>query len=273
MTVASVNAGGDFRVGDVLSRAWHILTGNILFFLAVPFVIYVITVVGAVIFVLVFAFVGWASNTVGVIVVGAALAVILVLSLNMIGQGLMLLGAFQRLRGQPLRVGEAVRRVLARFVPLVLLGIVWTLALFIVTAISVAVLAGLGSLSVVAAVVLSPAFLVPTITLLVMWSVVAPACIVEGLGPIASMFRSTDLTKGHRWKVFGIVFLLIVLALVGPILQMILAPISEGLATLVGTICFVAWSAYWNCVIIMTYHDLRVAKEGIDTEQIAAIFD
>jgi hypothetical protein len=33
------------------------------------------------------------------------------------------------------------------------------------------------------------------------------------------------------------------------------------------------WIAYWNCAIIMTYHDLRVAKEGIDTGQIASIFD
>ena len=39
MSVASLNGSGDFRVGDVLGRAWHLLTGNILFFLLVPAVI------------------------------------------------------------------------------------------------------------------------------------------------------------------------------------------------------------------------------------------
>jgi hypothetical protein len=36
---------------------------------------------------------------------------------------------------------------------------------------------------------------------------------------------------------------------------------------------FVVQTALWNCALIMMYHDLRVAKEGIDVEQIAAIFD
>jgi hypothetical protein len=34
-----------------------------------------------------------------------------------------------------------------------------------------------------------------------------------------------------------------------------------------------AFGAYWNGIIIMTYHDLRVAKEGVDTAPIAEIFD
>ena len=47
----------------------------------------------------------------------------------MIGQGVLLLGAFQRLRGQPLRVGEVLQKVMARFVPLLGLSILWSLAL------------------------------------------------------------------------------------------------------------------------------------------------
>jgi len=33
------------------------------------------------------------------------------------------------------------------------------------------------------------------------------------------------------------------------------------------------WTAYYSIAVVMTYHDLRVAKEGIDIEQIAAVFD
>ena len=40
MSVASINAGGDFRVGDVMSRAWNIFTGNLAFFLGITLLIY-----------------------------------------------------------------------------------------------------------------------------------------------------------------------------------------------------------------------------------------
>jgi hypothetical protein len=33
------------------------------------------------------------------------------------------------------------------------------------------------------------------------------------------------------------------------------------------------YTAYFNIIVVMMYHDLRAAKEGIDTDQIAAVFD
>ena len=33
------------------------------------------------------------------------------------------------------------------------------------------------------------------------------------------------------------------------------------------------WGAFYAIAVVVTYHDLRVAKEGIDIEQIAAVFD
>jgi hypothetical protein len=33
------------------------------------------------------------------------------------------------------------------------------------------------------------------------------------------------------------------------------------------------WGAFYAISVVVTYHDLRVAKEGIDIEQIAAVFD
>ena len=48
---------------------------------------------------------------------------------------------------------------------------------------------------------------------------------------------------------------------------------SQALGTVFGLVWSVFWTAYLNCTIIMMYHDLRVAKEGVDTEQIASIFD
>ncbi len=33
------------------------------------------------------------------------------------------------------------------------------------------------------------------------------------------------------------------------------------------------WGAFYAIAAVVSYHDLRVAKEGINIEQIAAVFD
>ncbi len=249
----SIRAGGDFRIGDVFARAWNIFTGNILFFLGVELVIYVAMAVGVAAVVVPIAFAGVAGNAAPVVIaIAALLAVIVFVGLNTIGQAVLLLGAFQRMRGQPLRVGEALRRAFARFLPLIGLGI----------------LSGLGIM------VGSLLLLVPGLILFCMWAVANPACIVEGLGPTASMSRSSQLTKGFRWKIFGLVILLWIINVVGSqVIERIIGLASSTLASIAGLLWLACWTAFWNCALIMAYHDLRVAKEGIDTEQIAAIFD
>ena len=115
-----------------------------------------------------------------------------------------------------------------------------------------------------------PAFIVATMLLVAM-----PACVVERLGPGKSMSRSSQLTKGHRWKIFGLWLLVM---FVSGILQSVLI----GLAGVIGgpilaLIVFLAWSAifgaFYAIMVVVIYHDLRVAKEGVDTDQIAAVFD
>src|ERR1700751_1297473 len=102
MSVDQVTASGVFRVGEVLGRAWRIFIGNILFFLGVPVLIYA-------------ALAGVIAAAVGVVRMtggagapmwaGIALAAIVMLGVQTVGQSVLLLGAFQRLRGEPLRVG------------------------------------------------------------------------------------------------------------------------------------------------------------------------
>jgi hypothetical protein len=273
MSVDSFGASGVFRVGDVMSRAWRLCAGNLLFFLLVPVAIYAIMIAVFVALGLTFFFAGWASGSAVVIGIGIVLAVIVVLSLTMLGQGVLLLGAFQRLRGQPIRVGDVLGRVLARFLPLIGLSILWSVAVVLVSVVAGflfgAVAAAIGSI----AIVLTPLIYVPSAVLLVIWAVIVPACIVEGLGPIGSMNRSASLTKGYRWRIFGILLLLGILYGVAAAVQFALGMYSQALSGLFALVWFVLWIAYWNCTVIMTYHDLRVAKEGIDTEQIASIFD
>lgn len=252
MSVDAIQAGGDFRVGDVLARAWNIFTGNILFFLGITFFTYLAIGAAVGLFIAPFALAGALGDNWALLVVGAFLALILFLALNTIGEAVLLLGSFQRMRGEPLRVNEALRRAFARFFPLIGLGILWAVALMLCMLL----------------------FLVPGFILLCMWWVVIPACVVEGLGPLASFGRSAALTKGYRWKIFGLVAVLFLMNGIGSQIADLLFGMAGEVAKGVGALLwFVVWTAFWNCVLIMTYHDLRVAKEGIDTEQLAAIFD
>jgi hypothetical protein len=104
--------------------------------------------------------------------------------------------------------------------------------------------------------------------------VVVPACVVDRLGPIDSMGRSAGLTKGHRWRIFGLILLIFV---PGAILQRILfvlavtaGPMALSIETFVWDSLFEAFGAVVGAV---AYYNLRAVKEGIDIERIAAVFD
>jgi len=129
----------------------------------------------------------------------------------------------------------------------------------------------------------SPLLVIPVVMLFMTWSMGTPVCVVERLGPFRSLGRSRELTKGHRWKILGLFFLtmipaVIIGAIVGAALGVILVlgP-AGGFGPAVTQTIGLAWNAMWTAffavIIVVTYHDLRVAKEGIDTEQIAAVFE
>jgi hypothetical protein len=244
MSVASANVGGDLRVGNVLSRAFEICGANFVLFGAVMLVVSLPTLIFTLQAPL--AEVSWTSG------IYYGLETVLGIFLNTIGEAVILFGAFQYLRGQPVVPGEALQRSLARFFPIVGFAILYTIAL-------------------VAGFIL---LVVPGIIWFVMWTVALPACVVEGLGPGECMQRSAELTKGYRWKIFGIMILLwIISAIVGGIVNSIAGQGGIVTKALIGVLWSAAWSTYWNCVQVMIYHDLRVVKEGIDTAQIASIFD
>ena len=243
MSVAPANLGGDFRVGNVLQRAFEICGANVLLF----------GVVMAIVSLPNLYFTVETPETDPVFMVANfVLAIVAGLFLNTIGEAFILIGAFQYLRGQPVVPSAALRRSLARFFPIVGFAILYTIALFF------------GFILLI----------VPAIILFVMWTVALPACVVEGLGPIDCMRRSTELTRGYRWKILGIMILLLIISwVVDSILNTIAAEGGIVAKTVITLLWTAAWWSYWNCVLVMIYHDLRVVKEGIDTAQIAAIFD
>jgi hypothetical protein len=89
------------------------------------------------------------------------------------------------------------------------------------------------------------------------------------------MRRSFQLTKGHRWRIFGLMLLLsVVSVIVSPAMDEALAAIGGGVLVFVGKLIWNGvWGAFYAISAVVAYHDLRVAQEGTDTHQIAAVFD
>jgi hypothetical protein len=53
--------------------------------------------------------------------------------------------------------------------------------------------------------------IVPGLFLLTIWAVIAPVIVIERTGALAAFGRSTELTKGSRWQVFGVIVVLFIL--------------------------------------------------------------
>lgn len=247
MTDASLPVGryeGEFRVGRVLSRTLSILSRNLLPFCVVTAIAYLPSL----------AFLaekdqGMNSGRAAILFgVGAVLAILL----NALCQAIVLFGAFEDMRGRPVNLMASARVGLSRLFPV--LGV----------AILVAIFTGLAALLLIV-----PAFIVMTMLFVAM-----PACIVEQSGPMQSLRRSRELTKGHRWAIFGLWFLVAIVVGIGSELAQLFTYLGGAVLSLLLSLIWGALSGAFNAImVVVVYHDLRVAKEGVDTDKIASVFD
>jgi len=238
-------AESDFRVGRVLSRTISVLSQHFLIFCVVtlvanaPVILLVQNAVKS----------DPANPSLGLLFLGIGLSFVL----SILSQAVLVHASFQAMRNRAVNLGESLRVGFTRFFPV--LGV----------ALLVGILAGLGFMLLI----------VPGLILMTMWLIAPPVCVVEQSGPWTSMRRSSDLTRGHRWKVFGLWLLLMIISgVVSQLIELVFARFLGTTVTLILTLIWTAiFGAYYAIAIVVTYHDLRVVKEGIDIEQIAAVFD
>lgn len=251
--VTAIGAAADnFRIGQVFGRSFGILHRNAVVFIplgavaAVPNLLQALQQlrpapqgIGP----------GSVAWTAGVDVGLPFLSLLLALCV----EAVIVYGALQDMHGSTVRLGASLGVGLSRLLPV------------IGASIGVGVVTGLGLLLLI----------VPGLIALAMLYVAIPVCVMEKLGPFKSLDRSASLTKGYRWKVFGIV---LVPPLIGAI---VLEAVSTALPPLAGPttaafgsfFCEAVINTYEAVVTVVTYHDLRVAKEGVDIERIATVFD
>jgi uncharacterized membrane protein len=126
--------------------------------------------------------------------------------------------------------------------------------------------------------------IVPGIILIVMWSTAIPALVEERQGVFAAFTRSAMLTKGERWKVFGLLMVLLVMFWLAMLLigivglsssrTGVVAPneafsLGMVLASIIPSTLF---NLAWGTIQPALYIELRGAKDGGDVNALHDVF-
>ena len=250
------NYGGaaEFSVGTVLSRSFSTFFKQPIIFLGLAF----LTLIPGVI-IEVFMRVQSTSNFADAL-------------LRTLMQGAIAYCVFRALKGESTSIGESLKRGSEHIGTLFLVGLLEGLAILSVAGLLIILsITLIGKLSFLLPVV-------PVSILVCMWFVSYPACVVERLGAMNSLKRSAGLTKGHRWKIFGLLLLMLVALIIPLLLLSVLVPgAGDDKPTLVSSVTalliYAPLTAFYSVVMAVTYYSLREAKEGVSIDQLANVFD
>jgi hypothetical protein len=226
----------EFRIGDVLVKAWGALSRHFLTF----FLLAGLSQVPAVLL-------APGPRQYGRLFALLALNIVL----SAFAQAVVVYAAFQDLLGKRVSATESLQRGLARFLPVIVLSIIMGL------------IVGVGFVL----------CFIPGLIAFAALQVALPVCVVERLNPFKCISRSTDLTSGHWWPILGVLAALLVVNLV--VTGALTAALPRGSlpSTLVVLLWHMVAASYGSVFAAILYHDLRAVKEGIGIEQIAAVFD
>jgi hypothetical protein len=105
---------------------------------------------------------------------------------------------------------------------------------------------------------------IPGLFLLTMWSVGAPAIVVEKEGPIGAFGRSWKLVSGDGWRVFGVLLVVFLIVLAATlVLAAIANAISGGILNLIAAIIAGALTApIYAIAVSVLFFDLRGGGQG-----------
>jgi hypothetical protein len=114
------------------------------------------------------------------------------------------------------------------------------------------------------------------------WFAAAPAVVAEGLGPLAALRRSTALTAGSRWPIFGLLFAIGIIFWamqwaiwhLGNAVNAEVGHTGPNLVFWFGDYVFPAIGlVFWSVLQTVAYAALRLAKEGAGALELARVFD
>jgi len=103
--------------------------------------------------------------------------------------------------------------------------------------------------------------LVPGLFLITVWSVAAPVVMVEHPGGLRALGRSRELVRGNRWRVFGIIFVLMaLLGGVGYVIEMGAGTLGSAPASVVKVLIGIVAAPIPVLAVAVLYFELSAAS-------------
>ena len=188
-------------------------------------------------------------------------------------------GVVMELRGRRAGVGACIGVGLARLFPVLGVMLLLGIILIAVGIVAVIMILGLGLFGVVAGLVLVGA-------IYTVYYVAIPAAVLERPGVAGALSRSSELTRGRRGAVFGLLFLVFgVRIAITLLMRSVIIDEAAALAN-PDLIYGMLKTYYWGALIVgilssilagtlasVTYYLLRLEKEGTSADELAAVFD
>ena len=229
---------GPVTTGSILSRSFGLLGAGLVPFLTISFLVYSPLLLWNLV------------RAAG----GGTVSVLASQALAPLATAALIYGVFRSLRGEGSTIGECLGVAMARWLPV--LGL--TLLITLVTVLGFV------------------ALIIPGIIVQCGLFVAVPALIVEELPVRRAYSRSWDLTDGYKLSIFGVFLVLGVIDWgVGELIGFLASGPGEPtlLSSLLGLVATVVVATVEAIAAAVTYHDLRVHKEGLDEEELAAVFE
>ena len=240
--------GAGFSIGRVAERTISVFVRNL------PAFIPLAVLAALPSFLLNSLFLAWAANPVEnlfdltgtLMFVGGILASVLGFSILQAG---IIHGTLAELNGRRASFSECFSVGLTEFFPVLGIGILSTLGILV------------GFMF----------FIIPGAILALMWAVAIPVYVVEHRDVLECFARSSELSRGYRWQIFGLFLVYMVLAIAfGISITLVGLLIGPLLTNAISNVITVPIAASGIAAI---YYELRFAKEGIGPEALAAVFD
>jgi hypothetical protein len=235
-----------FSIGAVLSLTWKTFSKNLVVFLGLAVLIFALELVAE--YGIYAQMPGISQGYLGFLQILTAMVVYQWLG------GAAAYGVYQALKGNKAYLGESLLRGTARLVPLILLGIISSLGVF------------LGFILLV----------IPGVILMCIWAVDVPACVVERLGANESLLRSGKLTEGCRLKIFGLFSIVTIASTAVTITVTFLMPSAvagSGILSYIPRLADLPIVAFSLVMYSVIYYELRRVKEGATIDTLANVFD
>jgi hypothetical protein len=179
---------------------------------------------------------------------------------GLILEGTVIYGTVTDLNGRPARLADCLSVGLRSFLPLLGIAILFGIAV------------AFGALLLI----------VPGVMLAVAWCVAVPSYVVEQTGVFGAFARSAELTRGNRWRIFGLFIIYFVATI---ILEVVLGVFSGAAslasgggmsfvqAIILGPLFRVAAALLGATATAALYVELRRVRDGVGADSLAAIFD